>query len=249
MGRTERDGSGRGTASWDQWFEAGHGEVEAIHIYSGVIDALKRACGDLRGKTVLELGCGRGQTLRAVAAEGAFGVGLDYSRPALAIARTTGDGRAKAAWVQADLAALPFKPATLDAIYSVGVMEHFRNTGSLIAAHAQALRPGGILLIQVPQTFNLYTVFKSVLIALGRWPYGGWETQFSKRQMAKLLRDSGLAVVECYGYGSFFLAGMRKLLGLKIDYDSHWRWTRETRFGRAFKALTAMEICIVGIRK
>jgi hypothetical protein len=60
------------------------------------------------------------------------------------------------------------------------------------------LRPGGVLLVDVPQTFHYYTVGKQVLIRLNRW-FAGWETQFTIAQLEALMTTAGTTVIHSYG--------------------------------------------------
>src|SRR5262249_46619456 len=64
--------------------------------------------------------------------------------------------------------------------------------------NARITRPGGRVLVDVPQTFHLYTVMKNTLILANRW-FAGWETQFTVGQLERLVRESGLEVVRSYG--------------------------------------------------
>ena len=43
------------------------------------------------------------------------------------------------------------------------------------------------MVVDVPQTFHLYTLMKQILIALNRW-FAGWETQFTPGELERLLR-------------------------------------------------------------
>ncbi len=61
--------------------------------------------------------------------------------------------------VCADARALPFADATFDVVYSLGVVEHFPETGDALAEHVRVLRPGGMLFFTVPH-LSLATVFK-----------------------------------------------------------------------------------------
>jgi SAM-dependent methyltransferase len=90
----------------------------------------------------LDLGCGEGQMMRAVAAAGAGAIGCDVS-PELA-------GRAAAAGpvVVGRLPELDWvKEGSLDGAYAVLVLEHLDAVEALFAAVARAVRPGGVLAV------------------------------------------------------------------------------------------------------
>jgi hypothetical protein len=68
----------------------------------------------------------------------------------------------------------------------------------LLRENARITRAGGRVLVDVPQTYHLYTVMKKALILVNRW-FAGWETQFSVGQLERLVRESGLEVTRSYG--------------------------------------------------
>jgi SAM-dependent methyltransferase len=97
------------------------------------------------GHRVLDLACGHGRHARFLAPEAGFLAGLDRNPAYLARARHSG-----AALVQGDVRALPFRPGSLDAIYSwyssLFMYDDEENARCLEAA-AGLLRPGGRLLV------------------------------------------------------------------------------------------------------
>ncbi len=103
----------------------------------------------LRGTEFLDLGCGVGWAVRVARERGgvARAVGLDFSRTALARARTLFP---QASWVQGDGVALPFPDASFDRVFSFGAMEHFPDVGRGFAELRRVLRPGGLAVSVVP---------------------------------------------------------------------------------------------------
>src|SRR5258707_7653038 len=78
------------------------------------------------GESVLDIGCGGGETAlslaRAVAPDGTV-VGVDLSAAVLAFARRSAKGCERVRFVQADAQVFPFEPASFDAAFSrFGVM-------------------------------------------------------------------------------------------------------------------------------
>jgi SAM-dependent methyltransferase len=96
------------------------------------------------GANLLDLGCGSGHGTAWLAANGIAATGVDRVPPD-AIARESG-----ANFLLADIAHLPFPPASFDTIASFQVIEHLRDPGPYLAAIASLLRPGGIALITTP---------------------------------------------------------------------------------------------------
>src|SRR3981081_4530340 len=73
------------------------------------------------GESVLDIGCGGGETAlalaRAVAPDGTV-VGIDLSAAVLAFAEVPGQGGAGVRFVRADAQVFPFEPASFDAVFS-----------------------------------------------------------------------------------------------------------------------------------
>ena len=101
----------------------------------------------LGGKTVLDAGCGGGRYCRVAAAAGATIFGADHTDAvdkAAALCADAGVGD-RVHLVQADLKALPFAPASFDAVFSIGVMHHDADTRAVFDAVAAMVKPGGTL--------------------------------------------------------------------------------------------------------
>jgi len=158
------------------------------------------------GKRVLEVGAGSGRDSVALAEAGATAILLDYSVASLEVARGVAEraGR-RVHLVRADALRMPFRDADIDVVFHQGLLEHFRDPMPLLRENVRVLAPGGILLVDVPQRFHLYTVLKHFLIALGRW-FAGWETEFTIGELERLMRTAGVTVTR--RYGSWMVPGL-----------------------------------------
>ncbi|MBK7951397.1 MAG: class I SAM-dependent methyltransferase [Deltaproteobacteria bacterium] len=96
------------------------------------------------GSVLLDLGCGTGYGAAELAAGGLRVIGLDRVRPA---ARARGAG---ADFVVGDLTRLPFADASVEAVVSFQVIEHFADPRPYLAELARILAPGGLLLVSTP---------------------------------------------------------------------------------------------------
>lgn len=99
------------------------------------------------GSHVLDLGCGTGPLLAAIAVAypGAATTGLDVSRQMLRVAQTrTGEHRSL---VQGDVTALPFGRARFDCVVSASSFHFWRRPERALGEIARVLRPGGQLVI------------------------------------------------------------------------------------------------------
>jgi SAM-dependent methyltransferase len=101
---------------------------------------------DLRGKLVLDVGCGAGRFLEIAADWGATAIGVDLSFAVEAAHRSLG-ARPGVSVIQADVNRLPFRPATFDAIFSLGVLHHSRDTREAFLNLPPLLKDGGDLAV------------------------------------------------------------------------------------------------------
>ncbi len=107
--------------------------------------------GDVKGKLVLDAGCGMGRYIEVAAADGAEVVGMDLSRAVERAWRET-KHRSQIHLVQGNIMKLPFKPNTFEFIYSIGVLHHTPSTRRAFQSLCPILRPGGRISIWVYQT-------------------------------------------------------------------------------------------------
>ncbi|MCA9980143.1 MAG: class I SAM-dependent methyltransferase [Anaerolineales bacterium] len=107
---------------------------------------------------ILELGCGSGRLLLPLAQAGHTAVGLDLSAEMLTLARAELAGHANVTLVQGDMAQfdLPQKPFDTAVVFC-NTLLHLDNValGQMLRHTAVHLRPGGRLLIDIPNPFML----------------------------------------------------------------------------------------------
>jgi MPBQ/MSBQ methyltransferase len=101
-----------------------------------------------KGTIALELGCGDGKTLLALAKHDCELVGIDISPAALKIARSAlARDNQSAQLLQGDVTALPFEDESFDAVVAYHVLDHVYQEDREVAAEeiARVLSPGGTL--------------------------------------------------------------------------------------------------------
>lgn len=107
--------------------------------------------GELRGKLVLDVGCGMGRYSDVVSRWGATVVGIDLTS-AVDAAYGNLKGRKNVHLAQADIFNLPFREKTFDYIFSIGVLHHTPNTKAAFDQLPKLLKPGGTIAIWVYST-------------------------------------------------------------------------------------------------
>lgn len=134
----------RGTAEnfGAQWLEFDHVEQ---HHEKQFLDWIAPVTPDfVRGKTVVEGGCGKGRHTRLIGAWGATDVvGVDLSVAVEAAFRNTRD-LPNVHIIQADIYRLPLK-RSFDYAFSVGVLHHLPDPRAGFASLVKKVRPGGAI--------------------------------------------------------------------------------------------------------
>lgn len=129
-----------------------------------------RSLGELRGKAVLDYGCGHGMASVVMARRGAIVTGFDLSDEYVSEARRRAEAnRVEATFLQADAEQLPFEDTTFDAVWGSAILHHL----DLEVAGQElfrVLKPGGIAVFCEPWGEN-----PILNLARRRLPYPGKE--------------------------------------------------------------------------
>jgi 2-polyprenyl-6-hydroxyphenyl methylase/3-demethylubiquinone-9 3-methyltransferase len=166
------------------------------------------------GERVLDLGCGAGRFVAALAAAGADPVGVEIAEAALE--------RARAVVPAADLrplqpdGSIPLEHSAVDLVWCSEVLEHVADVAYLLAEVRRVLRPGGRLLATVP----FHGRVQGAAIALTRFeahfdPLGQHLRFFTRRSLAGTLAHAGLEPRRVAGWGGVPLA-RRGLVALAV---------------------------------
>lgn len=99
----------------------------------------------LRGRWILDAGCGAGRFADVAAKFGANVVACDLSGAIEACYRTTKTHEGRVTCVQASIYELPLRKAAFDAVYCFGVIQHTPDPARTIATLPAFLKPGGSL--------------------------------------------------------------------------------------------------------
>jgi SAM-dependent methyltransferase len=143
----------------------------------------------VRGRRVLEVGCGEGYGTALLATQAASIMGVDYDALTIAHAAAT---YPIAEFVRANLAALPVADRSVDVVATLQVIEHVWNHGEFVRECLRVLRPGGLLLVTTPNRLTF---------SPGRdKPVNLFHTkEFTAAELSALLTQHGFEVVTVYG--------------------------------------------------
>jgi SAM-dependent methyltransferase len=182
------------TQAWDRIAarRGGAVDVERVMYAPGVApESELRLCGDVKGKRVLDLGCGSGENAIAFAKKGAHVIGLDRASAQLALARKLADAaEARVEWHEGDVADLAFLRAdSIDLAFAAGVISEIEDADRLFRQVQRVLRPGAPFVFSIEHPMALAVGREGA--APGALPLGALEVRRSyfDAEPVEVLRD------------------------------------------------------------
>lgn len=165
--------------------------------YAEIKAGLAAFLGDAPLDAILEVGCGTGFWLRALAGRAAVVAGVDRSAAMLARARGSG-----AALIRGRAESLPWRDASFDRLVCINALHHFSDRDAFFAEARRVLRDNGALLTigldphAGRDTWWIYQYFpETVAIDLERYP----AVKTIRAEMAR----AGFAWAESYEIQTF----------------------------------------------
>ncbi|MDI6873800.1 class I SAM-dependent methyltransferase [Candidatus Solincola sp.] len=143
-------------------------DCEGYHLLAegpeGIPDRIREAlrlAGDLSGRWILDIGCGRGELVCEAARRGAMAVGIDYAPAAIELSlerRSLLDeeARRRAEFRLADAKGLDFPDGSFDVVFFIDVYEHLYpyEIEQTLSEVRRVLRPGGSFIVHTgPNTW------------------------------------------------------------------------------------------------
>jgi 2-polyprenyl-6-hydroxyphenyl methylase/3-demethylubiquinone-9 3-methyltransferase len=211
----------------ERWWDPGS-EFKPLHDINPLrLEFIDRRCG-LRGKRVVDVGCGGGILAESMAARGADVTGIDLGDAPLAVARLhlkesgrVVDYRKVGAEELADR-----EPAAYDVVTCLEMLEHVPDPASTVAACARLVKPGGQVFFSTlnrnPKAWLMAIVGAEYLLRL--LPRGTHDyMKFIKpSELERMARHAGLGVREFTGMHYNPLTGTYTLgPGVDVNYLVH----------------------------
>jgi 2-polyprenyl-3-methyl-5-hydroxy-6-metoxy-1,4-benzoquinol methylase len=177
------------------------------------------------GKVIGSVGCGSGCTEGILAEQGREVHGVDISAEAVEAAR----GRLASARLISPDDRVLFPNNSLDGLILADVIEHIPAAWDALALFAQAVKPGGWVVISVPNMQSIYVLIRFMI--LGDWPerprgiFDRTHVQMmSRRRLIRWIDGAGLDLERWFdAYGEYRWRGrvLRALdrLTLRLFHD------------------------------
>jgi ubiquinone biosynthesis O-methyltransferase len=198
--------------------------------------------GDIRGRNILDVGCGDGDLAVELWRRGATVTGIDASPEMVEAARA----RAKRegvdiSFIVGEAASIPLDPERFDVVVAVTILCFVANAAPVFSEIARVLRPGGVLVIGELGKWSLWAAARRIRAWCGSqlWRRGRFRTPSELRSLA-----NGAGLVPTVVHGSIYYPRWRWAARLLAPYDA--ALSRLTTFGAAFLALTAVKPATTG---
>jgi len=188
-----------------RWWDPS-GEFKPLHDINPLrLGWVQRIVGDLRGKRILDVGCGGGILSESMAASGARVTGIDLSDKALGVARLhklESGADVEYRLVAAETLAAE-SPGAYDVVTCMEMLEHVPEPASVVAAVATLVKPGGTIVISTlnrnPKSY-VFAVIGAEYV-LGLLPKGthDWSRFIKPSEIAAWGRRVHLELIEIIG--------------------------------------------------
>lgn len=220
-----------GPEVYGRWRASSVGAVTEMLQWRLILELLE----DVRGRTILDVGCGDGALALELHKRGAIVTGIDMSEAMIEAARAAASQQdADVDFVVAPAEATPFPPERFDIVVAVTTLCFVDDAAPVFAEIARVLRPGGRLVIGELGKWNSWAAARRIRAWLGSplWRLGRFRTA---SELQALARQAGLVPGPVSGaiYYPRWAPAARRL----ARWDAHLG--RVTTLGAAFLAVAA----------
>lgn len=155
---------------------------------------------DLRpGAVVVDVACGNGRLVEIAKQQGFAALGLEIAWQGIAHAAAA---EPSAGWLLADGHEIPFADSSVDAVYSIGSLEHYDAPFAGVAEIARVLKPAGQACILLPNSFGLFGNISHVATTGEVFDDGQPRQRYATRgTWEAMLRSGGLVAERVIGWG------------------------------------------------
>jgi ubiquinone/menaquinone biosynthesis C-methylase UbiE len=168
---------------------------------------------DLSGQVWLDAGCGSGTLSRCLAARGCRVLGVDASPEMIAAAKDLTESDTNAAQLRFErietIARLAMDDSCFDGLLCSSVLEYVADPEACLTEFARVLKPGGVLLVSIPNRHSLVRQIQMRCHQLGSLMGARWmkfldysRQQYSRSEFQALLMQAGFAHEKALPFGS-----------------------------------------------
>ena len=207
----------------ERWWDP-QGEFKTLHDVNPLRLRFIQDYADLKGKRIVDVGCGGGILTEGLAKQGADALGIDLSEDLIDIADLHGlESGVKASYKKISAEALAEQePEGFDHVTCMEMLEHVPDPGSIISSCAKMVKPGGMVffstLNRVPKAYLLAIVAAEHVLKMVPKGTHEYKTFIKPSELSQTARQAGLELQGMVGieYNPF---SKRFSLGKDIDVN------------------------------
>lgn len=174
----------------------------------------------LKGKKIIEIGCGRGEYLSIIQQCGAEAYGLEYSEESVAHCVKNGLKVSKG-FVESNTYKLNIAP--FDAFFILNFLEHLPDPNSTIRGIYNNLTDGAVGLVEVP---NFDMILRNKLFSEF---IGDHLFYFTKETLSATLRQNGFEIIKCIEVWHDYIISVIVNKREKIDISHFYRYQTQLK--------------------
>jgi 2-polyprenyl-6-hydroxyphenyl methylase/3-demethylubiquinone-9 3-methyltransferase len=207
----------------ERWWDT-QGEFKTLHDINPLRIKFIRDYADISGKRIVDVGCGGGILTEGLAKLGADVLGIDLSEDLIDIADLHGlESGVNAHYEKISAEALAEQqPGNFDHVTCMEMLEHVPNPGSIIAACAKMVKPGGMVFFSTlnrkPKAYLLGIVAAEYLLRMLPKGTHNFKTFIKPSELSQSARAAGLELQGMVGI-EYNPLNKRFSLGKDIDVN------------------------------
>ncbi|MGZ8185926.1 MAG: bifunctional 2-polyprenyl-6-hydroxyphenol methylase/3-demethylubiquinol 3-O-methyltransferase UbiG [Methylobacter sp.] len=207
----------------ERWWDT-QGEFKTLHDINPLRIKFIRDYADISGKRIVDVGCGGGILTEGLAKLSADVLGIDLSEDLIDIADLHGlESGINAHYEKISAEALAEQqPGSFDHVTCMEMLEHVPNPGSIIAACAKMVKPGGMLFFSTlnrkPKAYLLGIVAAEYLLRMLPKGTHNFKTFIKPSELSQSARAAGLELQGMVGI-EYNPLNKRFSLGKDIDVN------------------------------
>ena len=208
----------------ERWWDR-NGEFKTLHDINPLRINFIQKFISLQDKRIVDVGCGGGILTEGLAKKGANMLGIDLSEELIDIADLHGlESGVNASYKKISAEALAeAEPASFDHVVCMEMLEHVPDPGSVIAACAEMVKPGGYVFFSTlnrkPKAYLLAIVAAEHILKMLPAGTHDYKTFIKPSELSQLARDAGL---ELQGMIGIQYNPLTKNFSLNDDIDINY---------------------------
>lgn len=211
-----------------RWWDK-NSEFKPLHDINPLrLNYINKKCGGLKGKTVIDIGCGGGILSDSMAAKGAEVTGIDMGEAPLSVAKLHQlESGQTVDYIQSTAEEMAEEQAgKYDVVTCMEMIEHVPDPSSVIRACAKLVKPGGHVFFstinRTPKAFVFAIVGAEYVLRMLPKGTHQYEKFVKPSELATWARDASLDVQDLIGMHYNPLTKVYKLApGVDVNYVMH----------------------------